>query len=505
MSEYVHSCPNCMAVLSPSDSKLPPFDPSLVSSDILETNDPPLESQIPFLRDFVARGRARMDVLNPKIALLQSALDELLEERDKLDIEIREHKGGLSPLRRMPTEILSHIFSLVLRPSESAPWTVSAVCARWRTTVISQPSFWASIHYHHDHSRSIGTNTFRLETQLCRSKELPLNVEFSVLPEYLMRPNDLDALKIVCKHAGRWEMVSLSGPEALYLRLWRFLRDQLRLLRELTIEIMHDQVNSEAPSLNMFKDAPLLQRVIVNKQLWLYPVTMVLPWSQILRYGGTNTWDGHLHSLGVATNLVDCSLEICDESSVPQILILLPHLLRLSLSDPAFLECLDTPALVELYCNYAPPVLPFLHRQQCKLRTLVMWKSSLRVDPTELTRIVDAIPTVATLGILFPLPAAFVHDFHSRPDGIAPALEHIHTVLARKPPDVQDHFLEVIEARRQSGRLKSVKVHSPEFAPNILERMELLRAQGMEFRSFLGGYDLRRYVIPSDMYIESKE
>jgi hypothetical protein len=317
-----------------------------------------------------------------------------------------------------------------------------------------------------------------------------------------MRPNDLDALKIVCKHAGRWEMVSLSGPEALYLRLWRFLRDQLRLLRELTIEIMHDQVNSEAPSLNMFKDAPLLQRVIVNKQLWLYPVTMVLPWSQILQYGGTNTWDGHLHSLGVATNLVDCSLEICEESSVPQIPILLPHLLRLSLSNPAFLECLDTPALVELYCRYALPVLPFLHRQHCKLRTLVMWESLRQPDPTDLTRIVDAIPTVATLGLLFPLPAAFVHDLHSLPS-IVPALEYVWAMLDDSPA-VQDHFLKAIESRWQSGRLKSVKVYTRQFAPNIVKWKELFCAQGMEFTVFHQDYYLLRDMIPSDMYIESE-
>jgi hypothetical protein len=330
-----------------------------------------------------------------------------------------------------------------------------------------------------------------------------LNFEFSLEYEYLLSSNDLHALQIVCKHAWRWQMVSLSGPEELYQHLRRTLKDQLKLLRDLTINIMSDELN-EVTSLDMFKDAPLLQRVVVNKPLWSYPVTMVLPWSQILRYGGTNTWDGHLVALRAATNLVHCSLEICEESSVPQIPILLPHLLRLSLSNPAFLECLDTPALVELYCDYAPPVLPFLHRQHCKLRTLVMWESSPRPDPTDLTCIVDAIPTVATLGLLFPLPVAFVHEFHSRPDDTAPALDHISIILAMDRPDVQNHFVEAIESRWQSGRLKSVKVHSLEFAPKFLERMELLLAQGMEFNVFRRGYNLRRHVVPSDMRIESE-
>jgi hypothetical protein len=224
---------------------------------------------------------------------------------------------------------------------------------------------------------------------------------------------------------------------------------------------------------------------------------MVLPWSQLLRYSGSNTWDGHLLALGSATNLVECSLEIQETSGLPPVSISLPHLLRLSLSNPQFLECLDAPALVELGCDYAPPVLPFLHRQRCKLQTLIMWKCSTPAEPTDLTRIVDVVPTVTTLGLVFPLPAAFVHDFHSRPN-MAPALECISAMLDDSPA-VQNQFVQAIESRSQSGRLKSVKVHILEkFAPNILERIKLLRAQGMEFTVFDNGY----YYF-DDMYIRS--
>ncbi|KAJ6581991.1 hypothetical protein B0H19DRAFT_886088, partial [Mycena capillaripes] len=110
---------------------------------ILDTNGPPLESHIPILRDFASKGRARMAVLNAQIVLLESSLDKLLAESNELDIEIRKHEASLSPLRRMPTEILSLIFTFTLPPhemnAEPAPWTVSTVCTRWRAIVISQP------------------------------------------------------------------------------------------------------------------------------------------------------------------------------------------------------------------------------------------------------------------------------------------------------------------------------------------------------------------------------
>jgi hypothetical protein len=71
---------------------------------------------------------------------------------------------------------------------------------------------------------------------------------------------------------------------------------------------------------------------------------------------------------------------------------------------------------------------------------------------------------------------------------MAPALECI-SVMLGDSPDVQNQFVQAIESRSQSGRLKSVKVHILEkFAPNILERIKLLRAQGMEFTVFDNGY-----------------
>ncbi|KAJ7694655.1 hypothetical protein B0H17DRAFT_1009229 [Mycena rosella] len=148
MADIIHSCPNCMAV-SYSDPKPSPStrDTTPISSDILYTNNPPADAQIPSIRDYISNGLARTTHLNEAIASLQVSLDKLIEERDALDIEIGKHKGALSPLRRIPPEILSHIFTFTLPshcPSaDSAPWIVSSVCARWRAITLSQPRLWS--------------------------------------------------------------------------------------------------------------------------------------------------------------------------------------------------------------------------------------------------------------------------------------------------------------------------------------------------------------------------
>ncbi|KAF8217050.1 hypothetical protein K438DRAFT_2007731 [Mycena galopus ATCC 62051] len=107
---------------------MPSLASTLVPSDILETNNPPLlESHIPFLRDLLITGRARMTTLDAKIALLQSSLDQLLAEKQELAVKIGMHEAGLSPLHCMPTEMMSHIFVFTLPPHQSdaepASWT----------------------------------------------------------------------------------------------------------------------------------------------------------------------------------------------------------------------------------------------------------------------------------------------------------------------------------------------------------------------------------------------
>ncbi|KAJ7312370.1 hypothetical protein DFH08DRAFT_943576 [Mycena albidolilacea] len=506
MAESVHSCPKCKHVFSLYDLDLPPLpSTAAVLRDVLETNHSPVESQIPILQDFLSNGRARMLALNAKIALLRSSLDELLEEEDKLRVDIRKHEGGLSPLRRIPIEILSHIFTFTLPPHrlsyqrhDFAQWDVSAVCTRWRAIVISQPCFWTFIRY--NPGLEVSHSPAQFEIHLRRSGQLPLDIEFSVEPwdfvddEEKMFPEDKHVLQIVCAHAGRWETVSFTGPDTLLERLRCSVRDQLTHLRRLTLEIAYPDDDEDLP-LDIFLDAPMLHTVSINRQTWSCPLAMVLPWTQLARYGGSNTWGGHLHALCGASNLIDCSLEIQGRSILTQAPIVLPRLLRLSLSDTRFLGCLETPALQELYCRCdAAPVISFLRSQACELQKLVLWwPFSERGHPTNMTSIVEAAPTITSLGVLFYPPLEFMRDFCSRP-GMAPALEHLSSFPGNNFPgsseEAQEQFMQAVETRRHGGRLKSVKVLGPKLLPNILGRMELLRAQGMKLATWKGPRNL---------------
>ncbi|KAJ6480887.1 hypothetical protein C8R45DRAFT_1004007 [Mycena sanguinolenta] len=459
-----------------------------IPRDILDTNNPPPESYIPILRHFVSTGRARLFDLKVQIALLSRSSSErskLCAELDLLALEVGKHEGALSPLRLFPPEMLSQIFAFTLPPhqrdvaasgdrlAQSAPWTISAVCARWRAITISNPCFWASIDYvsYQCLTNDIRfTNRLRLETQLRRSGELPLNIEFWTHDE-ITTDEDCRMLQIVCEHVGRWEVVFLHGHRELFEALEGFMEDRIALsMRELTFVFNYDE--EVVPSLDIFQDAPRLRRVAINKEQWYPPVRMALPWMQLSQFGGSGTWGDHLYALRSANNIVECSLSIAGVAAVPPIRIFLPRLLRLSLSEAEFLQCLETPALVELYCAIAPPILPFFRRQRCHLRKLVLWQSQSDPSDTDLAPLLDAVPTVTNLTMRIPFAAEYARDFDflSQPN-MVPVLEQISCTLPFHYPivETQNSFVQMVESRWQGGRLKIVNIACPTFAPGTPE------------------------------------
>ncbi|KAJ7113985.1 hypothetical protein C8R44DRAFT_560379, partial [Mycena epipterygia] len=77
----------------------------------------------------------------------------LEEEHASLASYYTQNKGILSPLRRMPPEVLAEIFSWTLPwvhdamgrwrfDAKSCPWVLTHICGRWRQVAISTPSLW---------------------------------------------------------------------------------------------------------------------------------------------------------------------------------------------------------------------------------------------------------------------------------------------------------------------------------------------------------------------------
>ncbi|KAJ6552826.1 hypothetical protein B0H19DRAFT_949622, partial [Mycena capillaripes] len=121
---------------------------------LLTTNDPPEDSDIPFIRSAISAVDAHLLLLDADITRLRDRVKQLEEERASLSRFRAQNHAIVSPLRRIPPEVFSEIFTWSL-PSvrdsprrrrfcvTDSPWNLSHVCRRWRSISISNPSLWS--------------------------------------------------------------------------------------------------------------------------------------------------------------------------------------------------------------------------------------------------------------------------------------------------------------------------------------------------------------------------
>lgn len=106
----------------------------------------------------------------PQVIQLQIALEQALGA-------VLSLRNEFSPINRLPTETISHIFSLICAPDRDDghvhthhAMKLAQVCSQWRSDVISTPLLWSTIH--------ISRKTQPEFLALCfeRGKEVPLEI-----------------------------------------------------------------------------------------------------------------------------------------------------------------------------------------------------------------------------------------------------------------------------------------------------------------------------------------
>ncbi|KAJ7136572.1 hypothetical protein C8R44DRAFT_695496, partial [Mycena epipterygia] len=124
---------------------------------LLASNDVPLDSEIPIIRQIISDANARVDALDAQIAVLRNALEELIRERDEIQECARKHTAVVSPIRYVPPEVMGQIFALTLPHTrqigeetvDCPPWPLGHICRSWRDFVLVDPFLWCSIVIYH--------------------------------------------------------------------------------------------------------------------------------------------------------------------------------------------------------------------------------------------------------------------------------------------------------------------------------------------------------------------
>ncbi|KAE9386015.1 hypothetical protein BT96DRAFT_802333, partial [Gymnopus androsaceus JB14] len=90
--------------------------------------------------------------LEAQIENIEDQISELRRQKDAKLVEIASVRNVLSPIRRVPLEILSEIFELSCLPEDGIfkashdgifrTHTLTRVCAAWRAAAYSTPGIW---------------------------------------------------------------------------------------------------------------------------------------------------------------------------------------------------------------------------------------------------------------------------------------------------------------------------------------------------------------------------
>ncbi|KAJ7463733.1 hypothetical protein FB451DRAFT_1094888 [Mycena latifolia] len=263
------SCWNCG--VPPYPSELPLVPPAPVDlTRLLTSNDIPEVSETPSVLHVVSHTRSRIDLLDAQIESVRATLTKLSKERDQTEERLRVHQAIMSPVRRVPQELLCQIFSLTLPWSRringqdvhQPPWHLGHVCARWRHVAIIYPALWRTFHVAHSPKSPI-TDRYplpMLETAFLRSGNSPLHVTFGRWYEHPADPRWLDLFLLRC---NRWGTIHISKSvlsDALLDILLR-IKGQLPILETLLLTTYH---RTTPPTVtDYFSATPALREVLL--------------------------------------------------------------------------------------------------------------------------------------------------------------------------------------------------------------------------------------------------
>ncbi|KAG2057494.1 hypothetical protein BDR06DRAFT_1005123 [Suillus hirtellus] len=173
----------------------------------------------------------QISALETVMVCLKTLQTQLLEKTDKITQSMNLHKGLLSPLWRLPNEVLPLIFVHCLPThhhmwptSRLAPMLLTKICRRWREVATNMPRLWCRLHLQEAEGRDWQRIVFCYSSWLERSRGFQLSLSLksfqgrltniqSLLRPYISQISSLSML--VCRQVPELIMTDLLALEEL--------------------------------------------------------------------------------------------------------------------------------------------------------------------------------------------------------------------------------------------------------------------------------------------------
>ncbi|KAJ7037461.1 hypothetical protein C8F04DRAFT_1035751 [Mycena alexandri] len=324
----------------------------------LGTNYCPSDEEVLEIQRLLVEPLSRLKGIDDKIAELQKTIVKLTQERDSVSTYVEAHKALISPLLRLPLDIIQEIFIACLPAHRNcvmsaveAPVLLGRICSLWRTVSLSTPRLWARLHIaepggprQEKYAQRIAITKAWLE----RSAHCPLSIslEGTDLPFGLPDPIN-PFLEVILSSVSRWQHIALT------ISSWAWSLDTLFSLTEHdvptleTLEIFQTQLSrpsSQQPSFGLFRGPKISSIALTTLDTRLF--ALPLQWENLtslclinLNLPGEShdllTSDAALKVLSKCIRLRTCHLRLVEATSpsaLEESFVELPHLHSLDIT-----------------------------------------------------------------------------------------------------------------------------------------------------------------------------
>ncbi|KAJ7457216.1 hypothetical protein B0H11DRAFT_2063389 [Mycena galericulata] len=416
---------------------------------LLNSNQTPLESDLDAINSGLSKTDAHLACLDAELLRLSARVAQLERERALLSEHRARNRAIISPLRRMPPEVLCEIFAWTLPtlpPPEAtsrrwpticdSPWVLTQICNRWRAIAAARPSLWSlvAINYSSPQLRPVSVVKIQLE----RAQKLRVHFYGSqntgALPQ-------IEMFALLSQYSARWEDLSL-GLTSHLVPLLPALRDQLPLLSKVWIQWDGPQSQDSVESIECFHGAPALSDVGIHNEF--RSVAIPFPAQHLTRYDLDGPWELNRGVLAFAPNLVEAHIQISFAHELQPTVAATPgdseilavrSLRRLFASHAEILDHLLAPTLDEIALHMdgtsswdvAGAFPPFLARSGCSIQRFTLTGSpSAYAALTVLNRVSSS---VTALVLIYDI------DTDGDEDECAQAFDHLMSFLIVPDPD----------------------------------------------------------------------
>ncbi|KAJ7605840.1 hypothetical protein DFH06DRAFT_1487084 [Mycena polygramma] len=469
-------------------------------AQLLTRNEPCLDSEAPHIRNAIADSQGQighLDVqigaLQAQIYQLQATLEQCQRRREEVLESVRQHRSILSPIRRVPAELICEILSWTWS-GKKTPWHLGHICQSWRQHAVSYPLLWTSITVYCSHL-DINRTLLKLAAQLQRSANALLDVQW---PNVYTDDVDPSLLGLLLPHSNRWRSLCIhisppahpasAAPQCQWLH---FVKGHLGQLQKLEVTAVGNLATVDNTSLpDVFSTARNLRQVVLSHRS-PSPTFIAMPWGQITHYHGTCPAKYQLEILrAAAPRLLECVIDYNSErfdtrthGQAPPQIITLPNLYRLSSKDVTVLSHITAPLLEQL--RLALPLLLALTRLalvECTINSAVI-------------SVLGALPTLASLLIDLETDKQSPSDdwatamsISGTSSDICPRLTSFELGIQTLTQPLWDPIFAMVQSRfrthSSSGSpLLRLRIFGPKWTPlsaNMANDMQMLREEGFD-------------------------